>query len=59
MPPAPYSLEKRLPSGEVAKCIGELATQEAPEAPGGSGGSQEAPEVQKSHSGWRCGLEVW
>ena len=47
MSPAPYSLEKRLPSGEVAKCIGELATQEAPggtrrlrRLPGGSGGSK-------------------
>ena len=43
MPPAPYSLEKRLPSGEVAKCIGELATQEAP---------GEAPEAQKHVRKW-------
>ena len=38
MPPAPSHLEMRLPSGEVARCIGESATQEAP---------GEAPEAQR------------
>ena len=51
--------ELRLPSGEVAMCTGESATQEAPgggarRLPGGSGGSKIAPggweasEAQKS-----------
>ena len=43
MPPAPSHLEMRLPSGEVARCIGESATQEAP---------GEAPEAQKHVRKW-------
>ena len=43
MPPAPSHLEMRLPSGEVARCLGESATQEAP---------GEAPEAQQHVRKW-------